>query len=320
LKKGVENMRKMSAIIVSLLMATSFSTLAMTPVQAYISTYSWIAPVFRGYDEFYGTSVAAYRTGSTAQLMVSVINNWYGYGNITVTAVKVWMDWNVNYTSTGTPFVMKLNDQRNFMINFTVPSTTVATNMLPHSFKIYVEFSYDSSKSYWDYSPWESFAVYSADQSEYQDLRLELEAFRYTYPVFLSSEARTSWLKAQIEQRAGESDYRRGDFSGAKTQLQTAKNLYTQSIDSEATEGATLEDALTNLMNSTAQTYSGIADLTNPLTDLINSMSETSKTQVQAFMILSIGIFIGMILIGVGVIIYALAKRKMASTSATTAS
>lgn len=247
--------------------------------------------------------------------MVSVYNDWYA--NITVTAVKVWFDWNVNYTSTETPQVVKLNENRNFKINFTVPSTTVASNMIPHSFRIYVEFSYDTSKSYWTYSPWESFAVYSEDQAEARDLYLELEAFRYMPPVFISSEARTSWLEAQIEFRAGNTDYRRGNFTGAKTHYQTARNLYTQSIDYEATKGTTLENALTNLMNSTAQTCTSLAELKDPVTDLLNSMAETSRMQVQAFMILSVGIFIGMILIGIGVIIYALAKRKIASSSAT---
>jgi len=291
-------MRKKLAAIVSLLIMSSFWTLTVTPVQAYIDRCSWIAPFYRGYDPFYGTSVTAYKLGSTAQLLVGVYNDWYGYPNITVTAVKVWFDWNVNYTSTETPYLMLRYEYHNFMVNFTVPDTDVASNMMPHSYRIYVEFSYDTYESYWTYSPWEYFAVYSADQAEAQELCQELEAFRYAYPVFISSEARTSWFKAQIECRAGETDYRRGDFVGAKTHYQTAKNLYMESIDSEATRGTALEDALTNLMNS---------------------MIETSKVQAQAFLILSLGIFVGMILIGIGVIVYALAKRKIASTSATTA-
>lgn len=309
-------MRKISVTIVSLLMVTSLLTLAMTSVQADISTYSWIAPLYREHDPFYGTSVTAYKTGSTAQLLVGVNNDRGGYPNITVTAVKVWFDWNVNYTSNETPYVMELDEYHNFMINFTVPDIDVASNMIPHSFRIYVEFKYDTSEDYWTYYPWDRFAVYSEDQADAQELYQELQAFRYVYPVFLSSEARSSWFEAQMEYRTGETDYRNGDFTGAKTHYQTSWNLYHQSIDSEAKSGKAIEEALSNLMNSTAQSYATLTELKDPLTDVMNSMVETSRTQAQAFLILSVGIFTGMILIGIGVIIYALAKRKIASATA----
>lgn len=313
-------MRKIFAPIISLLVVASFSTLATTPVQAYISTYSWIAPLYRGYDEFYGTSVTAYRTGTTAQLLVGVYNDWYGYPNITVTAVKVWFDWNVNYSSTETPYVMEPDEQHNFMINFTVPSTDVASNLIPHKFKIYVEFTYDTLKDYWTYSPWEMFAVYSEEQADARELHEEIKDFRYMYPVFISSGARTSWFKAQMEFRVGEAAYRHGDFLDAKTHYETARSLYYQSIDNEAEKGIILEDALVSLMNSTAHMSETLTDLKNPLTNVMNSMVETSRMQAQAFLILSVGIFAGMILIGIGVVIYALAKRKIASSTATTAS
>jgi hypothetical protein len=161
------------------------------------------------------------------------------------------------------------------MINFTVPSINVASNMEPHRYIIYVEFSYDAYQSYWTYYPYESFAVYSADQAKAQGLYQELEALSYLSPSFMSSEARASWFKAPIEFRTGETDYRHGDFTGAITHYQTAWNLYNQAIDSEATRGTALENTL-----------------------------------IQAFMILSVGIAVGMILIGIGVIVYALAKRK----------
>jgi hypothetical protein len=302
--EGVENMRKILATIVSLLMATSFSTLATAPIQAYISTYSWIGPIYHGSDQYYGTSVAAYEAGSTAQLLVTVYNDWYGYANITVTAVKVWFDWNVNYSSTETPFVMKLYESHNFMINFTVPSTDVATNLLPHNFRIYVEFSYDTYSNYWSYYSSEYFAVYSTDQAEAQGLYQRLEVFRYTYPLFITSQARASWFKGQMEFLVGETSYGHGNFTDAKTHYQTAWNSYNQAVDSEADKGTTLEDALTNLMNSTGQSYTKLADLKDPLAD--------------GFLILSVGIFVGMILIGIGVTIYALAKRKTAAATATT--
>lgn len=278
-------MRKIFALIVSLLMVASFSTLSTTPVQADVYNYSWIAPLYRSYDSFYRTSVSAYETGSTAQLRVVVYNDWEGYPNITVTAVKVSFDWDVNYTSTETPRVIRFGEFHDFMINFTVPSINVASNMKPHTYIIYVEFSYDASESYWTYHPWESFAVYSAEQAEAQELYQELDALSYLSPNLMSSEARASWFEAPIEFRTGATDYRNGDFTGAKTHYQTARNLYNQAIDSEATRGTALENAL-----------------------------------IQASMILSVGIAVGMILIGIGVIVYALAKRKIAPSSVTTAS
>jgi|YelNatPaOPRAMG01_1025707.scaffolds.fasta_scaffold67219_1 tetratricopeptide (TPR) repeat protein len=309
-------MKKASATILALFIVT-FSAQAAAPVQASIPTYSWISPFYRGYDPFYQTSVTAYKSGSTAQLLVNIYNDWYGYSNITVVAVKVWFDWNVNYTSKETPYVMKLYESRSFTINFTVPSTDVASNMIPHRYIIYVEFSYDSYKNYWSYSPWEYFAVYSADQAEAQEFYQRLEAFRYM-PLILSSNARALWFKAQMEFNDGNIAYGRGNFSNAKAHYQNAWNLYTQAINSEAERGAAFEDALINLMSSTAQSYEKLAELTDSLKEVMNSIADTSKMQANASLILSIGIFLGMLLIGIGVITYAFAKRKIAVTSATT--
>jgi hypothetical protein len=62
LKRKAVLARKVFGVIIGLLAVTLCSNLATTPVQAYISNYYWIVPLYRGYDEFYGSSVSAYET------------------------------------------------------------------------------------------------------------------------------------------------------------------------------------------------------------------------------------------------------------------
>lgn len=270
-------MRKISILTISLLIVASFSILSITPVQASISNYLWVEPFYYGYDVyFYQYSMTAYETGSTAQLQVFVHNTLNGYPNITVTAVKVWMDWDANYTSDETPYVLSYNEHRHFMINFTVPSTDIADNKMLHEYIIFVEFSYDGQENYWTYYT-TRFAVYSTDQAEAENLYREISDLSNMSPFFSSSEGRTSWLHAIIEFREGYTDHKLGDFMGAKTHYQSALNLYNQAINSEADRGTTLENTL-----------------------------------IQAFMVLSIGLAMGAILIGIGIIVYALTRRKIA--------
>jgi hypothetical protein len=329
-ESGGLNMRKTLQLGFGLILAALISTSPIGPAQAYISSYSWIAPFYRGYDEFYGTYVVAYKTGSTAQLLVGVYNDWYGYPNITVTAVKVWFDWNINYSSTEVPYVMQLYDYHNFMINFTVPSTDVASNMMRHMYMIYVEFSYDTYKSYWSYYPYESFAVYSVDQADVLDLYTKYQAYYNAYPsyYFTSVEARLLAGQATVEAYTGRTYYMRGDFVGAKTQYQTALDLYGQAIAAEREWGTTYQEAqlnvtLINAEASLAQANAAKAQAEAAMIEANAAMIEANatKTQAEAAMIEANAAMtqsyawmlfgVAAILFGVAAVVYAIRKPKM---------
>jgi len=300
-------MRKTLLLGLGLIMAALISTSTIGPAEAYVSSYTWIAPFYRGYDEFYGTNVVAYKTGSTAQLLVGVYNDWYY--SITITAVKVWFDWNINYSSTEVPYVMQPYDYHNFMINFKVPSTDVASNMMAHRYVIYVEFRYDTYKSYWSYYPWESFAVYSVDQADVLDLYTKYQAYYNAYPsyYFTSVEARLLAGQATVEAYAGRLYYMRGDFVGAKTQYQTALDLYDQAIAAEREWGTTYQEAQLNvtLMNAEAS----LAQANAAKEQAEAAMIEANAITTQSYAWILFGV--ATILIGVAAIVYAIRKPKM---------
>lgn len=307
-------MRKMTAILFSFLLTVLISISTINLAQATISSYNWIASIYRGYDEFYGSHVVAYEAGSNAILAVSVYSDYYvgypyyDYRPVNVSAVKVGFDWGRNYTSTeaseANPVQIEPYQSRVFTVDVNVPETIVASNLVTHTYTIYVEHvnSTTGAKEIvdtWTESGYPNFAVYTEDQADAQESYQELDALRYMTPLFITSEARIAWTQHQIEKSIGSTYYRRGDFTNAKTHYQTALDLVNQSFSAEATRGTGLEDALTNFMNKAG---------------------EASGTQSQAFMILSVGVSVGIILIGVGVIIYATAKRKMALVAAAQAS
>jgi hypothetical protein len=214
------------------------------------------------------------------------------------------------------------------MINFTVPSTDVASNMIPHSYTIYVEFTYDGGESYWSYYPYEYFAVYSVDQADAMYLYTELDAKLSYVPSFNSYEARMMLSEAQTERYIGNYMYGRGDFALAKTHYGIALDSFDQAfaIESNYTKAydeyymAYLEAQLnvTKLQAEAAKTQADAAVITANAAML---EANATKTQADAAVILANAsvnqsyawfLFgIGFIIISIGILAYAVKKPKM---------
>jgi len=323
-------MRKTVATIISLLIVTLLSTLATAPVKAYISNLYWIEPFYRDYDPFYGTWVVGYKTGSTAELIVTTYNDWWGYPSINVTAVKVLFDWNINYTSTECPYNMSYGEYHNFLINFTVPSTDVASNMFLHTYIIYVEFTYDTNKYYW-YTYGYNFAVYSLTQADAVDAYRELGARLSYIPTFYSSEAQMLLSKAQAEYYIGSQCYSRGDFTSAKTHFETGLSSFDQAFTIESDYAKTRDDYY--LASQEAEIYynSALANATMKQAEAAMIEAEAAlieanatKTQADAAAILAqsslnqsyawILFGLGFVIIGIGVLVYAIKKPTIPKT------
>jgi hypothetical protein len=295
--------KKLLIIIISLLTATL--TLTATPVHAGISTYSWIAPFYRGYDEFYEANVVAYKTGSTAQLLVSVYNQ-YGL-EINVTDVKVWFDWNRNYSSTETPCIMKSHENRNFIINFTVPDTANASNLILHRYIVYVEFLSELGPGSWSDSG-QNFAIYSTDQADTCDLSNIYDAYSNNFPYYYfdSAEARSLAIQAVIEATSGEFYYKRGDFATAKTRYETAVDLYDQAITGEREWARYSQEVELNATKTEAEASLVEANAAQTQADAAMIMANASMNQSYAWFLFGIGF----IIISVGVLVYAVKKPK----------
>ena len=293
-------MRKKPAVLFSLILTTLISMLMISPAQAHIESFYWLPPyVFRGNDNyFYYDYIVGYETGTTASLKVPVYNHW-GVP-INVSAVKVEFDWGINYTSAeaseASPVQILRFERHTFTISFTVPSTTVATNTIPHEYTIYVEHVNATtgpkrivdtwSRDWDDFYPDYKFAVFSADQADALELFTELSAVFAAKLEFDTAKGKVLWGEAVMHGSIGMSHYQSGKFVEANATLNTARDLVDQAFEAEDERGSKLEDAMINYYNS-------------------------AMTEAYAWLLFGLG----MILIGIGAIIYAVKKPKAAKAT-----
>jgi len=274
-------MRKMPVILFGFLIVALISMSTISLVQADIETPWWVDPEFRGYDSLlFHDYIVAYRTGGTAQLCVPFSNN-YGM-DINVTSVRVWFDWGETYNSTEcnatNPFEIKEDGAHTFTITFTVPSTTIASNMVLHRYRITVEF--DGGSDWWN---GDDFAVFSTDQADAFQLYNELDAIFDYSPYLDTAKAKVLWSNAIAENSLGVRYYQTGNFNDANATFHTARDLVDQAFEAEDERGSKLEDAMMNYYNA---------------------------AMIQAYAWLLFGL--GMVLIGIGAIVYAARKPKVA--------
>lgn len=316
------------AILVSAL-ALMMCTTGIRPASASISTYSWVGQE-HDYDPFSGSSsVTVFPENTTARLWVRVYNP--SSPDLNVSAVKVNMDWtNENYSSTdcseANPVVMSQYSYRTFNVIFTVPSTSVASNLFRHYFTIIVEevnaTSGPQQVSRHATSIGSGFTVYSTVQKEAQMLYDEINilfSYTTTTPTFNSVEAQTLWYNGIMDYEMGEDSHESGNFDSAKTHYEDALDLLNQAIDTETTydqDSQDYEDAYDRLMdaanlqtqeaNATYQEALGnatmmTANATMREADANFALAQASMTQAYAWIVFGIGFAI----FGVAAVIWA---------------
>lgn len=288
-------MRKMPAILLGFLLTAFISMPTISLVQAEILTPWWVDPEYRDYDNLlFNEYIVAYMTGTTAKLSVPVENDYNE--DINVTAVQVWLDWGETYNSTACseadPFEMEKDDIHTFTITFTVPATTVVSHLVIHDWEVIINYEKDGVphtdrwRNEWAPGPTYYFAIFSADQAEAFQLYNELDAaFDYS-PYFSTAKAKVLWGEARMQNSIGERYYRSGKFTDANATFHTVRDLVDQAFEAEDERGSKLEDAQMNYYNA-------------------------AMTQAYAWLLFGLGI----VLIGVGAIIYAVKKPKAAEVA-----
>jgi len=241
MKKAILIVILTSALAVTLCISTIY------PVQANISYSDWMGQTHsydpylnaRGYYPYWPT---VFPEGTNATLMVIVYNNYWGADSLNVSAVKVLMDWNTNYSSTECsetgPVVMPYNTYRTFTIEFEVPSISVASNLFMHRYTIYVEevnatgavFPHHSINGY-------DFVVYSTIQKEdmnlYDDMKNLFSNYGYN-PSFSDTNAYSLWKNGTEHYYLGLYKHETGQFDSAKTHYELALGLLNEAIATEA--------------------------------------------------------------------------------------
>lgn len=298
-------MRKILAFVAILVMSILASTSISTQTPNSDFTYSWIGCAYRGTptetEPFYGeTNVVAYEEGSKAILSVTIIAGLDHQLN--VSSVRVTFDWaDGTYNGTYadeviTPdnlLVIPKAESRIVGISFTVPSTSIASNLYLHSYTIFVEHLSATSPPAEAQQPLtkfaSNFAVYSADQADARELKQVISRIEKNVPVKnLTFESRTAKLlvyKAKNETGIGDEYYRRGEFATAAAHYDASLFLYTSAYSAEETKGTKLEDL------EIRETEARISNIES-WASMVSSMSTTSILLGVATVLFGIGYII----------------------------
>jgi hypothetical protein len=325
-------MRKMPMLLSVLFVVTLSLIATVGPAEAGVqSPVHWIDQVFRGSDPFYGTNVNAYESGSTAKVVFRLYNDYYvwpSYRTVNVSAVRVWFDWNQNYSvAYATPLQVGALQTQAFTISFTVPNTTTASNMYYHTWKIYVEHvnaTTGTTKivSKWTYNPsFPStdyyFAVYSTDQADATALYEELNAKIASAPSFSSYEAQQFWSKTVTERNIGRDIYHQyGDFADAKTHYQAGLDNFDQAMTAETAYDEARDSLYIEGQEASIRSYNASAEAT--VTEANAAMIEANASATTADAILNqsyawILFGIGFIIMGLAALVYAYKKPQAAA-------
>jgi tetratricopeptide (TPR) repeat protein len=267
-------------------MAFLLVSVALIPVYADITGYTWVGTTYTGYDEYYQRDVNAYKVGSTAVLAVRV-NNTQPSQAINITSVRVAFDWggapyNSTQVTVTNPQLMQAKELRVFSIEFQVPDTSVASNLFVHSYTITVDYKYGSTTGKYE-KIGTDFAVYSDDQADAMNMKRMIDVFNstlqnYKSPIsqiywnktfsgsFVSIGAQILWFKAMNETLTGRRYYKDGQFDQAKTHFQWALGNISEAWGKE-------EDYLQVLEESQSQEAQARIRYLDAMTSFFNGLS-----------------------------------------------
>ena len=297
--------KKIYLMLFTLILGLATPSVVMHPVQAYIYSFQWIGEVHD--DLYWGTTITVFPEGTTATLQVKVYNP-SSIKPLNVSAVIVWLDWNQNFSSTecskDDPFVIEPHQYHTFTISFTVPSVSIASNLIDHAFTIYVKEvnattgpKEEKLHDYWSISG--GFKVYSQVQYEAQLLYEEIQFLTSgIYLYFESIEAWMLWNNATYKFNFGKQSYMSGDFNNAKTQYEEALDLYYQALSAEEEYQKKREDldylmdqayltqaqAEAHYLDAQAKYYEALANATKTEAEAAMIEANAAKTEAEAAM------------------------------------
>ena len=242
-------MKKTIAVLLVLLLVGLVSLSTIHPVQAKITSITWIKPVWRDRDDdFLGHIDVAYVAGSTWTLNIPVkneeMNGTAGDINrrpmdVTIERTAVWFDWNKFYNTT-VDVTVKYDTSHLLTVEGTTEQTSIASNLFTHDYSVYVEFKFtyreggDTKIVYRTWGPWDGdeFAVLSQVQYDARLAREKYENFHDRVDERLDDYTE-SWrlmIEAEGEADMAEMYYGQGEFSSALQNFNTASNLLNQSL------------------------------------------------------------------------------------------
>lgn len=309
-------MRRLFIVAFVLLLSTLISAPITVRGQVTPSfTYSWIGTTYRGYDPFYdpmlGTYIYAYEENTSVILSMTVTAS--STQQLNVSSVRIAFDWadgtyNGSYAdqviNAENLLIIPKGQSRIVGISFTVPSTSVASNLYLHSYTIIVEHlnaTSEPTKTTQITAFASNLAVYSGYQADARDLYARVQTVKTPTANFNSSGAKMLVYKAENETSTGDMYYTRGNFADAKTHYENALTMYNNAYTTEETMGVKLEDLKVTKLE---------AEIRN--LESWSSMVSSSGIALTLFGVTTV-------LFGIGYIIKQLAVLKKAGQQAATA-
>jgi hypothetical protein len=320
LAKEEKNMKKIYAALLSLISIAFASVSVVRPAQASISsTPTWVKPAWRSVsDSVLGYVDVGYVTGTNWTLNVNVHNDaWNGsqYLDAKVNRIAVWFDWDKFYNTTFDVTIPKLGDRLLTVIGVT-ESTSIASNLFTHSYKIYVEYEMTYSdgsgtvtkKNTWGPSSGSAFAVLSQDQYDSQIASSNYYSFYYSIYSYVDDYAASFGLllQASKEQNLGSLYYSQGEFATALTHYNAGLDKLNQSLTVYMDKKTKNEDA--TLDKSLAENEAIRANAT-ATTTLAQATASAAMNNSYGYMLFGLGF----IIFGIAAIIYAMKRPKAPS-------
>ncbi|HZD11933.1 MAG TPA: hypothetical protein VE177_00235, partial [Candidatus Binatus sp.] len=243
-----------------LLAIASIAPLSVPRAHADLGTLMWLNQSYVGNDPFFNGNVNAYTAGSTATLNIPVTySNPYGGAYINVTAATLKMDWNGNYTNTGSvspanPMRINQNSQGTIQLTFTVPDTGTASNLRTHnSISFTVNYTTPASAGTKQFNGFfvPALAVYTPEQASgmaiYQQLGLSNIGFSgiptlcgaFGSQAFKTEQGNALCQQALQHANIAIAQYKAANFVGANTSFKAAQTDWNQALQAESSDAGT---------------------------------------------------------------------------------
>jgi len=279
-------MKKIKVAFMFMLLSALFSLAVTVPAQgeSIEAMTRWSGYTYKGPDTFYGEdveSVVAYKTGSTATLIVSVKNDLNSRINVSVVGIS--FDWqkpengwyNSTQVSKENPVVLEAGETLFFKVNFTTPSIEIAQTV-PHDYTVYVEYVNATGHS----ERWEKtrtdlfgkneqyFVVYTAEQAQSKHDAQVIEDIKKQAPTWNTTKAKLLWRRAMNESSVADYYYNLGDFSQAVVHYSKALSLIDEAFTSEQSIGVSLEEAQVDALKAQVKVSEAWANFANGLSNM----------------------------------------------------
>ena len=270
-------MKRKAFTITATLLLSAFVLLSMVnQVQPESFTATWAGYEYTGFDSFYGDSVVAYESGSTAVLYVNVENDLPAGKQMNISAVGISLNWGDTFNSTQAsktnPVALENGKYRIFTITFVVPSTANVSNLFLWDYKIYVEHvnatgaDPDTEIETRNDLGLRYFVVYSEDQTKCRQMATTIDGISAL--TWNSTKAEILWSKKENETKVAENYYELGEFSNAATHYENALSLIDRAYTAEETKGTSWEDAQIALLQAQVKWFEGWGNFFNGLSNM----------------------------------------------------